>query len=349
MKKLLIAVSVFTMTCAKAQNAVLTRTGIEVTVYSQAVQDSIASARAALKVDKVNGMGLSEANYTAAEKEMLAGFVSFDPTTLNPLFGQKVDKVAGMGLSQNSYTNDDLTHLRGLTQSNLTLNQVLTNGAATDLDIHLGNINQFGQTYHHGPNGDADTIFRLMAGPSRGALIGTSDGTAMFFNGSFGVGRIATGNFEPSLSVVGNIYMDHFMGNGSNLVRYMNDGSLSNAIGDISVSNLTINGLLRNMAMADGINGSLMIDGSGSVYKRPVVISTNPLTKDDNFPISTAGQTSFALTNSSSGDVTFYLNGVKINKQFVTKSRGGNIVTYSGTAVNSNDNVSIVYIYIPSS
>lgn len=59
--------------------------------------EDIAAAEAAGKVDKVAGKGLSDNNYTNAEKAIVSGFTA-------QLAG-KVDKVAGKALSTNDFTN----------------------------------------------------------------------------------------------------------------------------------------------------------------------------------------------------------------------------------------------------
>ena len=84
------------------------------------------------KVDKANGKGLSTNDYTAEEKEKLAGIeagatktyvdAALSTYSTNPVMnkvvytalGNKVDKVSGKGLSENDYTTSEKQKLAGI-------------------------------------------------------------------------------------------------------------------------------------------------------------------------------------------------------------------------------------------
>ena len=84
------------------------------------------------KVDKANGKGLSTNDYTAEEKEKLAGIeagatktyvdAALSTYSTNPVMnkvvytalGNKVDKVSGKGLSENDYTTAEKQKLAGI-------------------------------------------------------------------------------------------------------------------------------------------------------------------------------------------------------------------------------------------
>ena len=84
------------------------------------------------KVDKVSGKGLSENDYTTAEKQKLAGIEaganktvvdsSLSGSSENPVqnkviyeaLAEKVDKVSGKGLSENDYTTSEKQKLAGI-------------------------------------------------------------------------------------------------------------------------------------------------------------------------------------------------------------------------------------------
>lgn len=70
------------------------------------------------KVDKVEGMGLSQNSFTNEEKSKLANLQNYDDTEIKQdiedLQNGKVDKVSGKGLSQNDFTNALKTKLDGL-------------------------------------------------------------------------------------------------------------------------------------------------------------------------------------------------------------------------------------------
>lgn len=61
------------------------------------------------KVDVETGKGLSENDYTDADKEIVNGVTT--------ALGGKVDKVEGKGLSENDYTDADKTVVGGVTEA----------------------------------------------------------------------------------------------------------------------------------------------------------------------------------------------------------------------------------------
>lgn len=67
-----------------------------------------------LKVDAVEGMGLSEENYTLAEKNKLSSLENYDDSDIILELSNKVDKEEGKGLSTNDFTNPLLEKLEGL-------------------------------------------------------------------------------------------------------------------------------------------------------------------------------------------------------------------------------------------
>lgn len=67
-----------------------------------------------LKVDAVEGMGLSEENYTLAEKNKLSSLENYDDSDIILELSNKVDKEEGKGLSTNDFTNSLLEKLEGL-------------------------------------------------------------------------------------------------------------------------------------------------------------------------------------------------------------------------------------------
>lgn len=70
------------------------------------------------KVDKEEGKGLSTCDYTAAERDKLATLTNYDDSALRTLIGQKVDKEAGKGLSSNDYTTTEKEKLASLSNYN---------------------------------------------------------------------------------------------------------------------------------------------------------------------------------------------------------------------------------------
>jgi hypothetical protein len=66
------------------------------------------------KVDKVEGLGLSEENYTTKDKEKLARLENYDDSGIKGELAKKVDKEEGKGLSTNDYTDEDRAKLAGL-------------------------------------------------------------------------------------------------------------------------------------------------------------------------------------------------------------------------------------------
>lgn len=67
-----------------------------------------------LKVDVVEGMGLSEENYTLSEKNKLSSLENYDDSDIILELSNKVDKEEGKGLSTNDFTNPLLEKLEGL-------------------------------------------------------------------------------------------------------------------------------------------------------------------------------------------------------------------------------------------
>ena len=100
--------------------------GVRVTVQEQGQSGEDANKVAylsdvATKVDKIEGKGLSEEDFTTALKTKLEGLNDYDDTALEEritdneqAIADKVDKVDGMGLSQENFTTVLKTKLEGL-------------------------------------------------------------------------------------------------------------------------------------------------------------------------------------------------------------------------------------------
>ncbi|MDE6425629.1 MAG: hypothetical protein K2K89_05790 [Ruminococcus sp.] len=102
----------------------------EISNWIESHEDSAAAMNTAIvanttainnKVDKANGMGLSENNFTNEEKTKLSGLENYDDTEIKSNLAEvisalsgKADKVSGKGLSTNDFTNDDKIKLKNL-------------------------------------------------------------------------------------------------------------------------------------------------------------------------------------------------------------------------------------------
>lgn len=69
------------------------------------------------KVDKVEGKGLSQENFTTELKSKLDGLSNYDDSTITEALSNKVDKISGKGLSTNDYTTEEKTKLEGIEEN----------------------------------------------------------------------------------------------------------------------------------------------------------------------------------------------------------------------------------------
>ena len=69
------------------------------------------------KVDKVEGKGLSQEDFTTELKSKLDGLSNYDDSTITEALSNKVDKISGKGLSTNDYTTEEKTKLEGIEEN----------------------------------------------------------------------------------------------------------------------------------------------------------------------------------------------------------------------------------------
>ena len=69
------------------------------------------------KVDKVEGKGLSQEDFTTELKSKLNGLSNYDDSTITEALSNKVDKISGKGLSTNDYTTEEKTKLEGIEEN----------------------------------------------------------------------------------------------------------------------------------------------------------------------------------------------------------------------------------------
>ena len=69
------------------------------------------------KVDKVEGKGLSQEDFTTELKSKLDGLSNYDDSTITEALSNKVDKISGKGLSTNDYTTEEKAKLEGIEEN----------------------------------------------------------------------------------------------------------------------------------------------------------------------------------------------------------------------------------------
>ena len=69
------------------------------------------------KVDKVEGKGLSQEDFTTELKSKLDGLSNYDDSTITETLSNKVDKISGKGLSTNDYTTEEKAKLEGIEEN----------------------------------------------------------------------------------------------------------------------------------------------------------------------------------------------------------------------------------------
>lgn len=69
------------------------------------------------KVDKVEGKGLSQEDFTTELKSKLDGLSNYDDSTITEALSNKVDKISGKDLSTNDYTTEEKTKLEGIEEN----------------------------------------------------------------------------------------------------------------------------------------------------------------------------------------------------------------------------------------
>ena len=69
------------------------------------------------KVDKVEGKGLSQEDFTTELKSKLDGLSNYNDSTITEALSNKVDKISGKGLSTNDYTTEEKAKLEGIEEN----------------------------------------------------------------------------------------------------------------------------------------------------------------------------------------------------------------------------------------